>query len=428
MVRDLQLSQGFLMTLDVGMWSGHSRKVEIAESFLQPLLTMLRRDNKFKKSRYPEVFLDPAVNGAELEQAWHAWVESESWKRLTFRLLHHDTNSSMALLVNPLISYAEVQLPLPASADLWSASSPQQWKDSVLARSTLRRLSLPDYLDDPEAVNSLAVDADSLLSRQAFLSCAWSLTWEHIQMSSLQRSKPRRWNALVMATRRDEIVKLLNYFQISMDVSLPSASSLELLMRLELILLHLNTPFEDLQTFAGIEGPEQARAVYLAVIEWAHSESARKAVWHAGQVVRMTRQLPPGTIRAFTAIMLYHASLAFWVYGLASEKPDMAEQWTDSPSTPGSRVWLDEPDSIAMQRFIQLGSGLPLIHGVAGDGSVNGVCLWNPDQVMEAVLATLKANFEDGPRPLLVDKMIQLMTGLQRSSRSAGGQSNWSTS
>lgn len=419
-MRDLQLSQGYLIGLEVALWSGHSRKVEIAESFLQPLLTMLRRDNKFKKSRYPETIPDANLDGYALEQAWHDWVEMEMSKRTTFRLIQHDTNSSMSLLVNPLVSYAEIQLPLPASAELWSASSPQQWKDAMLSRSALRRLSLLDYLDDPGTISSPGVDAEATLSKQAFLSCAWSLSWEHIQMSSLQRARPRRWNALVMTTRRDELAKLLNHFHISMDASSASASasSLELMVRLELIQLHLNTPFEDLQTFAGIEGPEQARAIQPAVIDWAHSEAARKAVWHAGQVVRMTRQLPPGTIRGFTAIMLYHASLAFWVYGLASERAG-AQEWAGTPGGQGSYVWLDEPDGLPLQRFIQLGSGCPCIHGMAEDGTVEAVQLTHPDRVLEAVLAALRANFEGAPRPLLVDKLIQLMMGLQRSCRSA---------
>lgn len=38
--RDLKALQGFMLTLDVGFWSGFKRKMEIAESFCQPLLTV----------------------------------------------------------------------------------------------------------------------------------------------------------------------------------------------------------------------------------------------------------------------------------------------------------------------------------------------------------------------------------------------------
>lgn len=418
MVRDLQLSQGFLIALEVALWSGYSRKVEIAESFLQPLLTMLRRDNKFKRSRYTEAPPDPSLHGHQLDEAWRRWVDTECWKRLAFKLMQHDTNSSMALVVNPLVSYAEVQLPLPVSSDLWAAPTAQLWKESYLSRSGFQQPTLIDYLDDPEIISSPGVEADVLLSRQIFLSCAWSLAWEHIQLSAFQRARPRRWNSLVMTTRREELTKLLTHFRISADGP-TSAADTELLIRLELILLHLHTPFEDLQTFAGMDGPAQARSVVPAVVEWARGETARRAVWHAGQIVRATRLLPTGAIRGFTAIMVYHASVAFWVYALAAEKPEARRQWggaNGGGGGPGQDVWLDEPDGLALQRFIQLGSGRPCIRGTSDEA----VHLSRPDQVMEAVLATLRANFDGGPRPLLVEKLIQLMSGLQRSSRTPG--------
>lgn len=38
--RDLKALQAFMLSLEVGMWSGFKRKMEIAESFIQPLLTV----------------------------------------------------------------------------------------------------------------------------------------------------------------------------------------------------------------------------------------------------------------------------------------------------------------------------------------------------------------------------------------------------
>jgi hypothetical protein len=50
-IRDLQHVRTFLLQLQVGMWSGISRKMEIAESFLQPLMTMLRRGGRKRSGR-----------------------------------------------------------------------------------------------------------------------------------------------------------------------------------------------------------------------------------------------------------------------------------------------------------------------------------------------------------------------------------------
>ncbi|KAF3344230.1 Platelet-activating factor acetylhydrolase [Verticillium dahliae VDG2] len=374
LIRDLQLSQAFLISLELGMWSGYSRKAEISESFLQPLVTMLRRDNKLKKTRYLDLSLDPNLDDVSLEKAWHTWVDMEGFRRLAFRMMHHDAKSSMSLFPSPLISYAEVQLHLPSSPQLWMATTPQQWKQAVLAQGSPQKLTLFDVLDNPEATSAPDVAVDESLSREAFLSCVWGMAWEYIQMSSLQRAKPRRWNDFVTTTRRDELSKLLSHFQMSINLSAPTTANLELLIRLELAL-------------------------------------------------RLTRQLPPGTIRDFTAIMVYHASLTFWVYGLVADQqgPSRA-QWTESPGDLAPPVvWLDELDGLLLQRFLQLGSGCPCIHGLSERGEVVGVPLSSPDQVMEIVSEVLRANFDRATRPLLVEKLVQLMAGLQRSSRGAEG-------
>lgn len=58
-IRDLQLHQAFMLHLEIGLWSGNSRKIEIAESFQQPLLTMIRRGGMLTRASYPTVTLDP---------------------------------------------------------------------------------------------------------------------------------------------------------------------------------------------------------------------------------------------------------------------------------------------------------------------------------------------------------------------------------
>jgi hypothetical protein len=40
MTRDLQVLQAYALQLDIGLWSGDRRKMEIAESHAQPLVTV----------------------------------------------------------------------------------------------------------------------------------------------------------------------------------------------------------------------------------------------------------------------------------------------------------------------------------------------------------------------------------------------------
>ena len=411
------------------MWSGRSRKVEIAESFLQPLLTMLRRNGKLRWSEYRKVTIHDEDVGEPLRAKWKAWVEQESFKRFCFRILQHDTSCSIALLTNPLISYAEVLLPFPDSADLWAASTAEEWKTALLSRpqnpSSEGVLTLARYLDDPSILDAYQSTVDITVVSFAFLSCAWSLSWELIQLRSLQRGGSSRWNALLLASRHDELLKLLDNFRISTDFShLTQAYGGEITMRLELVHMHLHMPFEDLQLFAGMEGPEQARVVYPAILDWARSEAARKAVWHGGQIVQAARLLPKGSIWGPAAIAVYHASLAFWVFGLLSGDGARAQDtWAPGrlPSQPP--VYLDSSAGIALQRFTQLGSGKPCIRGCPSptDGMLHGdhvpvAYLSQPDTVMAAVISVMVQNHEGMARPHLVDNFIQLMKGLQKAS------------
>lgn len=80
--RNLQALQAYMIGLDVGLWSGFKRKMEIAESFAQPVIVMLRRAGAFAALRNPSIFVPQRSDSdAVLESKWRKWVEKESWKR-----------------------------------------------------------------------------------------------------------------------------------------------------------------------------------------------------------------------------------------------------------------------------------------------------------------------------------------------------------
>ncbi|EWZ95469.1 hypothetical protein FOWG_05372 [Fusarium oxysporum f. sp. lycopersici MN25] len=411
LVRDLQLTQAFVITLEMGIWSGLPRKVEIAESFFNPVLTMMRRDGKFKRSVYSQrkTMQSPGLVSRE---DWLQWVEDESFKRLAFRMLSHDANTSTALLVSPSVSYAEVLLPFPEHADLWTAASPEQWNSLKASRQQSEPLFVADVIDDPDILNNHTDSVDSYVAILAVLSCTWTMCWEYLQLSSLQRSRPRRWNTLVTEMRKDELLKLLGHLKLSLSVD--SSADPEIQMRLELALLHLQMPFEDIQIFAGMEGPERARAVYPTVRDWVKGEAARHTIFHAAQIMHIAKHSPRGSMRGPMAIILYHASLAFWVYGLLSDQSSLSRAL-------GQNVYLDEADSIALQRFKGFGQGQPCIRWrteIQGEGEVViSVPLSQPDKVMEAVMGIVRSNFAGMPVPHLTEKLVQLMAELENSAK-----------
>ncbi|KAG9256746.1 uncharacterized protein F5Z01DRAFT_487176 [Emericellopsis atlantica] len=419
LVRDLQLSQAFLIILEMGLWSGHSRKVELAESFFLPLLTMLRRNDKFKRAPYLETTTQ-AAHDASTHQQWMGWVESESFKRLALRMLLHDSNSSMALLTNPLISYTEVQLPLPAPTELWTAESAERWQ-LAMHRTNSQDLSIFDLLDDPSYLNKHRDAIDFDIAGGSVLSLVWMLAWELTRITTLQKQRPRRFNALIIMSRLDELLKLLGSLRITLQPDM--ASSPELAMRFEIIHLHLHMPFEDIETFAGKHGIDQARTVYPSVREWAKSESARRAMHHAGRIIRASRLLAKGLIQGPEAIMVYYASLAFWVYGLLLERP-LGGGLSDNgaPSVPRSTedVYLDGDDDAAISSFIEFEAGRPCIRWCdADDGdarSLHGVYLDNPAMTLEVVIQTIERNFQGAQMAHLPSKLIKLVRELIKTS------------
>jgi hypothetical protein len=69
---------------------------------------------------------------------------------------------------------------------------------------------------------------------------------------------------------------------------------------LEVLLMHLHVPMEDIQTFAGVAGPDEARHTFPALRDWAATVSARQGLWHAAQILRLTENLHKGNQRKET--------------------------------------------------------------------------------------------------------------------------------
>lgn len=80
-VRDLEYLQACMLWLDIGAFCGYRRKMEVAESSLQSLVTALRRAGRLDYVRYPTVTPSSGDSEDELHVKWKQWVEQESYKR-----------------------------------------------------------------------------------------------------------------------------------------------------------------------------------------------------------------------------------------------------------------------------------------------------------------------------------------------------------
>lgn len=190
--------------------------------------------------------------------------------------------------------------------------------------------------------------------------------------------------------------------------------------------MNLYVSFEELQLFGGKEGAEEAQRVYPLLKSWVEGQNSRQAVWHAGQVVRAALLLPKDTLRDFYAVALYHAALAFWVYGMIRKRKNGGVDPEFGNGIEGEYVILDGPDTEEVRQFIANSRGTPVLRGPRhqdGTPQNNLVRLEQPKAVMEVVIAILKGNCSAGNAgllPALIENLAQLVRDLGNAARIMG--------
>lgn len=412
-IRDLELLQTFLLCLEIGLWSANSRKMEISESFRHPLITMLRRRGRFDAAGYLSIAVDPVDSGQALEDKWRLWVREESIKRLVYHLWQHDVQCSMVLMTSPLMSYAELSLPLPACPALWNASDAKSWKEIIRTQQAGQFSSRPTPLTEcvlnMDLLESNRHVIDMRLSCTAVLHAIWGLIWEYRQMSLLTRSSnkghgnntlapSRSWSSdLLVASRYQQLTEMLNYFGIGYKDENP--------LYWHSTLMHMHMSLEDIQLLAATL--EQSGSGYrISTIEaWSGSKEGRQAVWHAAQVIREIRELAPHCLRDFTAVALYHSTLALWAYGMGVAK-------TTGVDTTQVPVRLDSAETEHVQRFITFGRGQPMLRGESP--GVHAVDLSDPTTILTLALRLMHQN-HSGPgalQPPLVKNIVHTVQKL----------------
>lgn len=418
--RELQLLQTFALQLSVGLWSGNKRKMEIAESHAQPLITMIRRAGQFRRrpqSSAPELCDDDAT----LESKWRCWVEAESFKRLAFHVLIHDSEASMSLLTRPLISYAEVSLELPWSLELWRATSARIWREIYLKKAPVLSARLPSLMNCVHDIQPLSKVRDCIdlqFSTSIILHAIWSLVAEYRQLDFVLKvqSAERHWNgALISTSWHQELCQLLDHFRLTVS-GWESGMTEETLILQDLFMMNLHVSFEELQLFAGKEGNEEAQRVYPLLKQWFDSKRSRQAVFHAGQVLRAANSSPPGYLRDFYAVAIYHAALCFWVWGMCSmgQSKPLTHMGNTLIVDVEEIILLDGEDTANTRRFIALARGIPMIRAFSRNGESNGGCrLDDPKAVMETIINIMIRSCADGSAlPPLVENLGQLMKDL----------------
>ncbi|KAH6629612.1 C2H2 type zinc finger domain-containing protein [Boeremia exigua] len=425
-IRDLEYLQASMLWLDIGAFCGYRRKMEIAESSLQSLVTALRRAGRLDYVRYPAVTPSAEDSEEQLRTKWKQWVEQESYKRLAYHLFEHDIHMTMVKHRPPLISYGELTLALPASKTLWLAPTAELWRTRYLEMDiSPNPISLRSLLKDDAAILCLPLEIDSQVARSSYLHGIAAQIWEHAQQSVLLHESSDPSLQLWARSRQQRLYQCLKR-----DDFLPGRSPAVTCVFHQFLQMYLHVDLDLITRFAGKCGESAANSAYTHLSPWSQTKEARIAICHAGQVVRAARHIPPYQIRGPDSFMLYHAIMVLWTYSMMvrdrAKKTGTTTPLRAQPGSPPAKiVYLDDAAGDAqsdLDAFILANSGVPCLHIISSHASESGtptrpeICnLRYPSQVMKVGVKLLDATHPDVDRetgPPLMRALCGLMEEL----------------
>jgi hypothetical protein len=272
--RELQYLQASMLWLDIGAFCGFRRKMEIAESNLQGLVTALRRTGRFDHVRYPTILPTAEDSDDDLNKKWRQWIELESYKRLVYHLFEHDIDLTIVNQRQPLLSYAEFTAPLPASKSLWLASTAEVWRSRMLsAVHRDSRPSLRSILQDDGASLDLHPGVDAQIARSAYLHGLAAQIWEYSQQSMLLQDLSDPSSQLWSRSRQQKLYQHLQNAKINLE----NVNAITCVFH-QFSQMFLFVNLETILHFAGKCGEEAAHRAYMALQPWSTSKDARTAI------------------------------------------------------------------------------------------------------------------------------------------------------
>ncbi|KAF2014099.1 hypothetical protein BU24DRAFT_348292 [Aaosphaeria arxii CBS 175.79] len=432
--RDVQLLHGWLTQASISTWSGNKRQMEIGEGNYQIVITIIRRARWLRREQYQCIYPEIEDEGDTLHCKWQQWISQETKIRLIYRAFLFDTEISMINHVGPLMSYAEMHIPLPSPNSLWRATAAEEWKAEYLNCNQdpfARSLTLTDVVQMAmsEGYHS-EVDLDPRATFYA-LHAFWRQIWEYLQLSDvLQWSWSTSCDSVHEAPspelliRRDSLLKIMNVLRrrLGSHPDWNTAVCTEALLLLEYLCMALLAPLGGLQAFAGRDGEQEARRIYPVLQAWIRTREARQSIWHAGQVYRAAKILSSKHLRDISGILLYQASVTLWVFRILAR----AHRRSQDLPTPQCHnldadmlVWLDGENDDAVRKYISISQGTPTLQSfkigpggliTSADGS--SICLVeDANGTMNIAIALLRRplSSSDGVQLALVESITRLM-------------------
>ncbi|GAA5830003.1 hypothetical protein JCM11251_006841 [Rhodosporidiobolus azoricus] len=126
--------QSLLLYQLLGLFHRDEQQRLLTQSFHSALIYMLRSldlPTKIRQTPVPPV--TPGMDAQELDAAWKRWVKVETWRRVTFIVFLTDLEHSIASSSAQHLCLSDMDLSLPSSDRLWTASSPTEFQARALS-------------------------------------------------------------------------------------------------------------------------------------------------------------------------------------------------------------------------------------------------------------------------------------------------------
>ncbi|KAH7384683.1 hypothetical protein BKA66DRAFT_462660 [Pyrenochaeta sp. MPI-SDFR-AT-0127] len=438
--RDVQLLHAWLTQTAISMWSGNKRQMEIGEGNYQLVITIIRRARWLRREQYKNIYPESHEEGEVLHNKWQQWVSQEFRKRLIYRAFIFDAQISISNQVNPLMSYAEMRIPFPERNSLWWAATAEEWKAEHFKCAhplPVEPLTLADAVRGVMSEANCSYMDHDLRANLYTLYGLWSLVLEYQQLyDTLQWSGSDSIHdsfleapSSMLPTRRGKLLRAFSFLRrrINSHPEQNTVACTETVLVLEYLTMALLVPLQGLQAFAGRDGQREARRVYPFLQEWTQTREARQGIWHAGQVYKAAAVLPSRCLRDLSVMLVYQASIAFWVFGVIAKARRHSDVVSISPMQDMAQaplVLLDGEEDVMVRKFITVSEGIPALgthrtdHGELHEPpEANPICsVEDAHATMSVAIAILRKpmSASDGAQIALVESITRLMAEIAK--------------